>query len=425
MRIAPRVGFCAVAVLWLFPGLGAAQTPGPAPGRSLTLAEARALARRQSPDLEAARQSAAAAAGRERQAGAWLNPTLSYGREQVSGGGLTNAQDIVSLEQPLELGGQRGARRESASFALAAAEARVALAEAQVDWEVARLYATAVASERRATLAEEAVAAFDRAVRTSEARLAGGDVSGYQHRRLALEAARYAGARLEARMARDTALQGLASLMGFSDSTAAVPSLQLVDTLLPDPLTVTLDSLLALALAWRPELLGARLEAEAGAADADLAAAERVPTPVLSGGYKAEEISGVGRLEGYVAGISIPLPLWDRRAGAVSAARAEADRRVSATAAIRRQTALLVRATFNAHQALAGELALLARQLGPDADMVRGAAAAAFAEGEMSLLEWLDAVRAYQEAESTYAMLWAEYIARRAALERATGASLF
>ena len=50
---------------------------------------------------------------------------------------------------------------------------------------------------------------------------------------------------------------------------------------------------------------------------------------------------------------------------------------------------------------------------------------AAYAEGEIGLLEWLDAVRAYQEAETTFVSLWAEYIARRAALERATGASLF
>jgi hypothetical protein len=41
------------------------------------------------------------------------------------------------------------------------------------------------------------------------------------------------------------------------------------------------------------------------------------------------------------------------------------------------------------------------------------------------MLEWLDSVRAYQEAEAAYTTLWSEYIARRAALERATGATLF
>jgi outer membrane protein TolC len=49
----------------------------------------------------------------------------------------------------------------------------------------------------------------------------------------------------------------------------------------------------------------------------------------------------------------------------------------------------------------------------------------AYREGEISLLEWLDTIRAYHEAESAYADLRSEYITRRAALERATGAPLF
>jgi outer membrane protein TolC len=63
--------------------------------------------------------------------------------------------------------------------------------------------------------------------------------------------------------------------------------------------------------------------------------------------------------------------------------------------------------------------------LGDEAMRARRAAEAAYGEGEISLLEWLDSARAYQEAEAAHATLWAEYIARRAALERATGATLF
>jgi len=52
------------------------------------------------------------------------------------------------------------------------------------------------------------------------------------------------------------------------------------------------------------------------------------------------------------------------------------------------------------------------------------AAQVAYDEGEISLAEWLDAVRAYQEAEVSYATLRAESLIRRAALERAIGAPL-
>ena len=41
------------------------------------------------------------------------------------------------------------------------------------------------------------------------------------------------------------------------------------------------------------------------------------------------------------------------------------------------------------------------------------------------LVEWLDAVRAYNEAQSTFAVLKADYLIQRATLERAVGSSVF
>ncbi len=383
------------------------------------------MARRTSPELAAARQALAAAQGRERQAGAFPNPVLTYGREQTSRAGETNTQNIVTLDQPLEIGGQRGARRQAAGLGREASEARLAATASRIDHEVARSYATAVAAERRARLAEAAAQAFGKAQRVSQVRLAGGDVSGYQNRRLQLEAGRYAALRLEALVARDSAVRTLESLIGSSDSADSRSPLRLVDTLSPAPLTLPMDSLVARALASRAELQAAQLEAQAGLAEVRLARAERIPTPVLSGGYKNERLTTGETLNGFVAGVSLPLPLWDRRGGAIQTARADAARRAAEVEGLRRQTIREVQTAFAAHQALAGQLAALDAQLGEEAMKARRAAEAAYGEGEISLLEWLDSVRAYQEAEAAHATLWAEHIARRAALERATGVTLF
>ena len=43
----------------------------------------------------------------------------------------------------------------------------------------------------------------------------------------------------------------------------------------------------------------------------------------------------------------------------------------------------------------------------------------------MTLVAWLDGVRAYQDAETSYWTLWADYMTGRAALERAVGFALF
>ena len=421
MRMIP----CAIGALGLCAGSLTGQAPAGAPGLRLTLAEARSMAQRTSPELAVARQALAAARGRERQAGAFPNPILAYGREQTSRAGQTASQNILTLEQRLEIGGQRGARRQAACLLGAAAEARAQAVAAQVDYDVARSYAATVAADRRAALAGDAAQAFAKAGRVSGERLAGGDISGYEDRRLGVEIARYTTLRLAAVVARDSAVGALLSLIGLADSAALIGAPQLVDTLTPAPLTLAEDSLVTRALASRPELRAARLEAEAGQAEVGLARAERIPTPALSGGFKNERVTTGESLNGFVLGLSLPLPLWDRRGGAIDVARADAARRAATVEGLRRQTIREVRGAFEVHQAIAGQLAALREQLGDNAVKARQAAAAAYGEGEIGLLEWLDAIRAYQEAEAAYAALWAEYIARRAALERATGATLF
>jgi outer membrane protein, heavy metal efflux system len=123
--------------------------------------------------------------------------------------------------------------------------------------------------------------------------------------------------------------------------------------------------------------------------------------------------------------VSLPLPFWDRRAGAVAAADADAARLSAEVEAERRQTITEVRNAFAAQQTLSSQLAAVREQLGAHSLKARQAADASYAEGDISLLEWLDSVRAYFEAETTYVNLWSEYVARRAALERATATTLF
>jgi outer membrane protein, heavy metal efflux system len=227
-------------------GSGADGTP-----QQLSLAAALAAAVRVSPELAAAREAVAAAIARERQAGAFANPTLSYSRERTSGGGQTNSQSIATLDQPLEPGGLRAARRDVARFQRDAADARRAAAEAELRFEVTRAYAVAVSAERRATLAEQASEAFGQALRVSERRLAAGDVSGYANRRIRLEAARYATVRAEAALARRSARHHLASLVMAEPSPSAVSALVLTDSAPPPPRDVATDSLVALALRSR------------------------------------------------------------------------------------------------------------------------------------------------------------------------------
>lgn len=424
----PTIQAVAIAAIWattipvaILRGQDPTRAPSASIADPLTLSEAREAARRVSPELAAAREAMSAAAARERQAGAFPNPTLSYQREQTSGVGQTNSQNIASVDQPIEIGGQRSARRVAARLRRELAEARFAAAQAQIDYDVTRAYALAVAADRHATLARQATDVFVRARNVSQTRLVGGDVSGYAHRRIRLEAARYAGLLAEALLTRHTARLGLASLIASAPDSLGDAEMVLDDSVATVPFVPTADSLRALAARNHPELRAATLEARAAVADARLASRERIPVPIISGGLKNEQVVGGGQFNGFVAGVSLPLPLWDRRSGAIEAANAEARREVAELEVVRRRVAREIGEAAESYRVVGDQLELLRSQLGVESIAALGAAQMAYAEGEISLVEWLDAVRAYQEAESSYATLRAESLIRLAALERAVG----
>lgn len=393
--------------------------------RSLSLEEARILARAASSDLVAAREAVAVARGLESQAGAVANPNFTYSSERISGGAATNRQRIAGVDQPLEIGGQRAIRREIAGLRTRAAEARLRAVESRLDFDVARAYAVGVAADRHATLSRAASLAFAEAARVSERRLAAGDISVYANRRLRLEAARYAALEAEALLARRGARIALSALISASPG-----SLTAIDAVLSDSVPsvrpgAASELLWMAALLSRPDLRAATLEADASAAEARLAARDRIPTPVISAGLKSETTTGSPEpLRGFAAGLSLPLPLWDRRSGAIRAAEAGARQRTAELESARRRAAAEVVEAHDALLAAEQQIAVLAPQLGPQAAAALRSAQLAYAEGEITLLEWLDAVRAYQEAESAYAGLVTETMIRRAALERAVGMPL-
>jgi cobalt-zinc-cadmium efflux system outer membrane protein len=419
-RLARWIGVFLVALC--FPEQARAQVT-PTAARALSLAEARRMAFAASPDLTAAREGAAAARGRERQAGVLTNPVFSLAREQTSGGTprQTSSQNVLTVDQTFDWRATRTARVDAARLRREAAEARVAALESQIAFDVARAYSSALVAERRAALADEAARAFADARTVSERRLAAGDVAGYSVRRIRLEAARYATLRAEAQLSRRTARLTLAALVAPRVDTLTPITAGLSDSLPVVAAALATDSLTRLALSRRGDLRAAELEAQAAAADAQLVRRERTPVPTFSAGLKTERAPGVGSLLGFVAGVAVPIPLLDKRVGAFEAADAETRRREAELLAVRQRIAREVAEAAEAVRAAQDQLASLAPQIEADAAAAMRSAQAAYAEGEISLLEWLDAVRAYQETAALYASLRADLFLRRATLERVVG----
>jgi cobalt-zinc-cadmium efflux system outer membrane protein len=388
-----------------------AQAQGP-----VDLGAALQRAREVSPARRAALADVQAARAAERQAGAFPNPTLSGDVEHTTGDGDRNVVTTFRLAQPLDIWGARSARREVVALQREAAETALSAVEADLDLAVVQAWTSAVASAERAVRGSRVLAAFDTAIRISARRLAEGDLSGYDHRRLQLEAARYAGWQMQVHRDAEAARRALVLL---------IDSLPRAAVLVPDSLAIAptaIDSTRFATPAIRADVRAAGLLAASAAQAATTVAKERIPVPTVVGGYKREQMPGdPDAWQGFVAGLAIPLPLWDRRAAAVDAATAAGEAARWRATRAEREVAHDLAVALQDARTVEAQSELLRQRLGTDARMALESLQLAWREGEISLLEWLDGVRAWHEAFDAYTTLQSERLVRRAILARAAG----
>src|SRR5207302_5347972 len=130
----------------------------PAPPLSVLLRQSEASA----PRLAESEANIRAAQGAAVQAAVRPNPTVSLLDENIGRGtspnGLSQEQTTLSVNQPLEIGGQRGPRIAAAGAGVEAARAQREVTRSDFGYDLAVAYATAELNARRVTLAEESLA---------------------------------------------------------------------------------------------------------------------------------------------------------------------------------------------------------------------------------------------------------------------------
>ena len=156
---------------------------------------------------------------------------------------------------------------------------------------------------------------------------------------------------------------------------------------------------------------------EAAHAAAGAARWSRLPEPALTGGYKRQSDG----FNGPFLGLAIPLPLWDWRGGDIAAAEARVEEAEAQEQLARIQVTNDVRNATQNYTALESRTAVIGSELLSDVDDLLDVALLSYGEGELTLLEVLDAARAYSDAGVTQAQLRAAYWIAYYDLERAIG----
>ncbi|MEX1182148.1 MAG: TolC family protein [Gemmatimonadota bacterium] len=381
--------------------------------RRVTLAEAHALFARNNADLHVARADAAEAAALARQAAAYPNPEASVTHEPLSGDGRSYSESYFNLSQRLQWPGTRSARQNAADRIAAAAAARLTADSTMLAFQVREAWISAALAERSVALLERVTDVFRNAERSAEERLHEGDISAYDSRRIAIERIRYESSLADARLTASTQRRTLALLvLPDADEIEVGPA----DTLGTAPPRPDLERLMSDAADRRSEIAAAAAALEAARADARAARSGRVPDVTATGGYKRQSDG----LAGAFLGLSMPLPLWDRRGGDVEAANARVIAAEARLAQAERQVRNDVARARLAYDAAVARIAMLADPQAEAADLL-SIAQIAYDAGEMELVQLLDAADALRDAQTLEARLRAELWTSWFDLERAVG----
>lgn len=346
--------------------------------------------------------SAAAGLARDAEAlrlSAWPSPRVGFGYERLGAG----AEATWVLQQPLRLSGRH---------TLMADAARVLAESDRIAADARRLgHARAIRAEfyhlleaqARVEVFEAWLAVMARVDEDLGRRVAAGESAPYDRLRVQRELADIGAQAARARGARDARRVHLARLLDLAPQRAE--ALRARGELMPAPPPA--DASLTAAVLRRPDIAAAA--ARARAADLLRAAADRawVPEPQLEAGYITADAPS-GREHGFVAGVSLNLPLGaraDAQRKQAQAMKLEADGH--AQFAIHHVTAEVL--------GLAHQIRALTR-VAADYESQGIAAAAqlvetarlAYAAGELGILELIDAHRGLVEARLTLLEMAAE-----------------
>jgi len=395
MKARRRIAIAAVLAI-LAPAALAQQDAGLLPER-LTLPALLRLVAERSPRLAVERVGVDTAEADRVTAGALPNPTISYGQFRPAGGASTlfegNRQQAASVDFPLLIAGQRGARLETAEQGVLGARARVAMAGSELALRAAELFTGLQAAQEKAAVLAEAHVEYERAAVLISGRLDSGMASRYDLARVELEVAGIAVRLADARADAAEKSAGLAALLGASGWRPRAEG-QLVHRGLQTALP-----------AWRASLASGNRQIIAARRDEDTARAavrraelERWPVPVLSLGrtWTSEPFGGANFI-----GFSTEVPIFDSRQGQLS--KAQADLR----AAERRREALEAEAAVELGRLLdalverRAALERFERKVDLRSPAFKQMAEDAYRLGRSTLLELIDAARTRVDARLT------------------------
>jgi outer membrane protein, heavy metal efflux system len=375
-----------------------------------TLDQVMAVALRQNPDVIAARLRVDSARAEQTIAHALPNPTYL---------GIPGNPYQYSVALPIDLSPERLYRTRAAGQGRDAVELGRRDLIRQVGFNVRQAFYDLLLADAQRQIALEQRDIFRQLLSADSVRLRAGDLPQRDLVKSELELARAEAALTRATAGVRATRLALQSLMGVAQPDTGFT---IVGALQSAPeLTTSLDSLLPLALANRPDIAAAREQVDQSRSLKSLATASVFPVPVVSVVYQHTPFESGLR---YAFGVAVPVPLFYWNGGErqrANAGLATAEVAVQRTRVQIEADVAVALGNFRSAQVLAE------RYQGGLLDKSAAALETsrfAYQQGAASLLELLDAIRTYGDTRSEYYGTIHDYWVAAYALTRAVGAEV-
>ena len=337
---------------------------------------------------------------------AYPNPGVTYSRE---GAGFT---EFLQIEQSLPVFGTRAALSRAGVAATASAEAERDARLWTLRTDAAAAVAQLTSAQARLDAAQAHTRDVERLIEILRTREREGEGSRFDRLRAEQEL-------------RDTRQQDTAIAVDVAEARAAVTAMLPRDVTVgrvtpvsgPQPSTASVDALMTRAMSTRAELRGLQRFADRAELESEAARRARLPAPTLFGGLKRADDES-RRERGGVFGVSVSLPLFDTGSREVARWQAERARVETERASIEHQIRAEITRASEALALRQGAVAVDAESAG---DELMQIAEVAYREGEVGILELLDAVRTASRARMRSLEFRRDAQLAQIALERAVG----
>ena len=324
-------------------------------------------------------------------------------------------ESALRIDVPWERGHKREYRVDTAGYAQKIAQARVADSIRRLRLDVTLACIDVIAAKARLELAQDNLKSLQGVVQLNETRLQGGAIPPIELTRSRVAMLQFRSNVKTAELALTTARVRLQTLLGRGPGQAPVDVSDPLKIPMP-PSTPVLDQIQTRAIAVRPDIQAARLDQARSQSELRLQLANGKVDYTAGAEYRRQQgINGTGNSVGFF--VSVPLPVFNRNQGEIARVTSEEVQLQKQIEALQSQVSGEVTGAYREYETARQLIGDIESDLLGLSQEARNTTTYVYQAGAGSLLDVLDAQRAFNETMSTYYDAQADY---RRAVSRLT-----